>query len=567
MRVDIDKQDILNALADTRKKFDRASAGLIISLSVTAGLFVAAGFGLSRAISTILSAAPSPSFAGLRFAFVTEPEPFYLAGGCLALAIIAVVTGLGILKARRKRAAARKAEALNHPLAAGRFEYIFSADRLTIMGPLSVKKIAWQNIAKLENRKSTIVFHLKDGGFEFIPKNVVPNDNFFDLMTVKHGPQTNKPCSYEEANLAKPLSVTFEASRADLDDYYAQYFKKRDGKFHVLRRLAQWRPWTPLLFFVMTMLAALLGYSAFNTYSLVHAAGALASAGTAAAIFFMNGGYFRGAAHPFRKNAAWPYAQTDLVTVTLAKDGVFHTRHGATDFIRWAAVSIYMESKLSGFLVVAPKHVIPLPKRAFLSKAHFEDFTAFAKRSMSQAKQERAEAERGRLTRSFGNNTAAQQPSAVKPAEENKAQPKLPARAAQAPAAAQIAQIAEARAVKSAGPSPKAAPAQVKQAPAKPAQIPAHIKSAPAPKPKQASTATQQQPAAAKKPPSEAAAPKPQPAKKVAAKPASETAAILNSALKKAAQLDAKARQKAKAEAAAAAATAEAPKKRRTAAE
>lgn len=560
MRVDIDKQDILNALADTRKKFDRATAGLIVSLSVTAGLFIAAGFGLSRAISTILSAAPAPSLAGLRFAFETEPEPFYLAGGCLALAIIAVVTGLAILKARRKRAAARKAEALNHPLAAGRFEYIFSADRLTIMGPLSVKKIAWQNIAKLENRKSTIVFHLKDGGFEFIPKNVVPNDNFFDLMTVKHGPRINKSCSYEEANLAKPLKVTFEASRADYDDYYAHYFKKRDGKFHALRRLAQWRPWTPLLFFVMTMLAAFLGYAAFNTYSLIHAGAALACAGMAGAIFVMNGGYFRGAAHPFRKNAAWPYAQTDLATITLAKDGVLHTRHGATDFIRWAAVSNYMESKLSGFLVVAPKHAIPLPKRAFLSKAHFEDFTAFAKRSMSQAKQERAEAERGRLTRSFGNNTAAQKPASGRPAEQSNAQPKLPARAAQAPAApAQITQIAEARAAKSAGPSPKAAPAQVKQAPGKPAQL------KPAPKPEPEKRARQPQPAAVKKPPNDAPTPKPQAAKKPAAKPASETAAILNSALKKAAQLDAKARQKAKAEAAAAAT--EPPKKRINAAE
>ncbi|WP_428409984.1 hypothetical protein [Hyphococcus sp.] len=536
MRVDIDRQDILNALADTRKTFDRAKAGLVISLSLTAGIFLAAAFGAWRGAAAIMAEAPALSLEGLRFAYSMDPDAFFGMAASLGMASLSFFTGLAILAARRKRAAARKEEALSHPLNAGRLEFIFSAEKLTIMGPLSVKKISWQNIAKMESRKSSIVFHRKDGGFEFIPKNVVPNENFFDLMTVKHGPLLNKPCSYEEAHLAKPLSITYEASRGDLDDYYAQYFKKRDGKFHTLRRLAQWRPLAPFLFLVAAAFAGMFGYTAFNTYSLLHAGAAMGCALAAGAIFVMNGSYFRGPAHPFRKNEGWPYAQTDLVTVSLSKDGVSHARHGATDVIRWGAFSAYMESRLFGYLVVAPKHVIALPKRAFLNKAHFDDFTAFAKRSMTLAKQQKSDAERGRLVRSFGQKEAqaaqpkpkqaSRQAPAATTAQPQRAKPALPKPAPQS----QFARIA--------GPSPKAAPAQVKAEP-KPApktvqQLnPAQAKQAQARPTQQAIPATQQPP----KTPAQKLAKKP------ATKPASDTVAILNSALKKAAQLEAKARQ------------------------
>ncbi len=529
MRVDIDRQDILNALADTRKTFDRARTGLVISLSLTAGIFVAALFGAWRAVAAIMAEAPALSPGGLRFAFSTEAEAFFMAAGSLGMASLSFFTGLAILESRRKRAAARKDEALNHPLNTGRFEFLFSAEKLTINGPLSMKKISWQNIAKMESRKSSIVFHRKDGGFDFIPKNVVPNENFFDLMSVKHGPLLNKPCPYEEAHLTKPLSITYEASRGDLDDYFAQYFKKRDGKFHALRRLAQWRPWAPFLFLIAAAFAGLFGYTAFNTYSLLHAGAAIGCALTAGAIFTMNGSYFRGPTHSFRKNAAWPYAQTELTTVSLSKEGVFHARHGATDFIRWGVFSTYMESRLFGYLVVAPKHVIALPKRAFLDKAHFDDYSAFAKRSMTLAKKQKSDAERGRLVRSFGQKEtqAAQPQSKQKP-------PALPAPAPQPQLAKPVPKPALPPA-RAAGPSPKAAPAQAKPAQGKPAQ--AKVAQATSPQTRPAP----QQAAPAKQQPEKT----PAPARKQAAKPAADTVAILNSALKKAAQLDAKAKQQA----------------------
>ena len=562
MRVDIDKQDIANALADTRKKFDRAKAGLIVSLSLLGVIFCAAIFGLWRAVTSITATAPILSVDGVLGAFNENPAPFYLFCASASFAIAAILTAVAIFKARRKRAAAHKEEALNHSLNAGRFEFIFSAEKLTIMGPLAVKKISWQNIRAIEKRKSSIVFHRKDGGYEFIPKNVVPNDNFYDLMMVKHGGLLNKSCPYEEAHLAKPLSVIYEAARGDLDDYYAQYFKKRDGKLSFLRRLCAWKPWAPFLFLTFAALAVASGVIAFQTYSLIQAGAAIAAALAAGAIFVTKSSYFRGPAHPFRKNADWPYAQTDLTTVSLNKDGVFHARHGATDIIKWGAFSGYAESKRFGYLVIAPKQIIALPKRAFLNKAHFEDFTLYAKRSITLAKKQKSDAERGRMMRSLGDKDAPKTPQKMLPA------PAPAQKARPAPASSPAAASAPVRAP---GPSPQAAPAQVKPqikpapkgAQAKPAPLTAPAKPAlvkPAQAPTQARPAQQQAapaPEAPEKPQT------PEPGKKPAPKMRSETAAILNSALKKAAQLEAKAKQ----QEAASAQQAETPPKKKTAAE
>ncbi len=539
MRVDIDNQDILNALADTRKKFDRATAGLIISLSLLGGIFCAAGFGLWRAVTGILSIMPEASLSGGLQAFDAQPAPFYLFSASASFAVAAALTAFAVFKARRKRAAAHKEEALNNTLMAGRFDFIFSAEKLTITSPLAIKKISWQNITGIEKRKSTIVFHRKDGGFDFIPKNVVPNDNFYDLMMVKHGPLLNKPCPYEEAHLAKPLSVTYEAARGDLDDYYAQYFKKRDGKLHFLRQLCGWKPWAPFLFLTFAALAVACGVIAFQTYSLLQAGIAIAAVLVASAVFVLNSSYFRGPAHPFRKDAGWPYAQTNLTTVSFSTDGVFHARHGATDVIKWGAFSGYMESKRFGYLIVAPKQVIALPKRAFLNKAHFEDFTLYAKRSITLAKKQKSDAERGRMMRSLES----------KGATANQLQ--LPAPAAEKAANRRPAPV------KPAGPSPRAAPAQIKPAP--PPVAPPAKATAPAKTPKPALAKTvqqlpapakpaQQQSESAKKQSPQTPAPKQTTAKRPAPKPDSQTQAILASALKKAAQLEAKAKAAAPAE-------------------
>jgi len=566
MRVDIDNQDILNALADTRKKFDRAKAGLIVSLSLLGVVFCAAIFGLWRAVTAIVTLAPTLSVEGVLHAFNENAAPFYLFCASASFAVAAILTAVAIVKARRKRAAARKEEALNHSLGAGRFEFIFSAEKLTIVGPHAVKKISWQNIRSIEKRKSSIVFHRKDGGYEFIPKNVIPNDNFYDLMMVKHGSLINKACPYEEAHLAKPLSIVYEAVRGDLDDYYAQYFKKRDGKLFFIRRLCAWKPWAPFLFLTFAALAVASGFVAFQTYSLVQAGAAIAAALAAGAILVTKSSYFRGPAHPFRKNADWPYAQTDLTTVSLNKEGVFHARHGATDIIKWGAFSGYAESKRFGYLIIAPKQVIALPKRAFLNKAHFEDFTLYAKRHITLAKKQKSDAERGRMMRSLGDKDAPKTPQKMLPA------PAPAQKARPAPASSPAAASAPVRAP---GPSPQAAPAQVKPQ-IKPAPKGAQAKPSPKPAPqtapakpalvKPAQAPTQARPAQQQAAPAPEAPEKPQtpkPVKKPAPKMPSETAAILNSALKKAAQLEAKAKQ----QEAASAQLAETPPKKKTAAE
>ncbi len=431
MRFEIDQQDLVHLVHDTRRRFDRARMGLVFSLSVLAVGMAVAGFQLYRAASLMISAAPALNLAGLARAYRTTPESFH--SELIWLGAVALFGFLGavILRARKKREVARKSEILNHPLTAGQFDYTVALDQIIIRGPLAVKKISWSNIDRVERKKSSIIFWRKDGSYDFIPRNVLPKEDYYEQLIAKHGPNIGNACPFEQANHATPLSVSYEATRADSDEYLQRYFRDCDGRANVLRRLCQWPAWAPILFIIFLMLAASSANAAFRAEHILFAGVSLAFA--LAAIFVLNANYFRGPGFPFRKDKSWPFAQADLATVTLSKNGVHYTRHGADELIQWGAFDRYIETRLYGYLVIAPKTVIALPKRAFLSKPHFVRFTAYARKAIAEAKHARSEAKHGRMMRAVGNKQ--EKPSATKPAPATA--PKLPVANSTKKAAAQ----------------------------------------------------------------------------------------------------------------------------------
>ncbi len=141
----------------------------------------------------------------------------------------------------------------------------------------------------------------------------------------------------------------------------------------------------------------------------------IAAAVLAAGVFMFNSAYFRGPAHPFRKKGAWPYNQTELVTVTLAQSGVFVRRQGANENIQWHGVDHFLERRLTAYLVIAPGKIIALPKRAFLSQEHFRTYSSFAKKHIKEAHERRAAEKQQRLMRSLKVSPASQ-PALPKPA-------------------------------------------------------------------------------------------------------------------------------------------------------
>lgn len=472
MQFEIDKQDLVNLSYDTRKRFDRARIGLIVSLGILMTGAFGAAYQTYLSTSAFLDAAPALNAAGLARAYASAPEAGHMALISLGLFAVCVYVITAVIRARRKREALRKEEILSHSLTIGRFDYTLALDQLIIRGPLAVKKISWARIARITKKRHSIIFQQKDGSFEFIPKNILPRDDYYEQAMAKHGAAMAAPCPFEEANRAAPLSVTFETSRADLDEYFKHYFRNHDGRANIFRRLCQWPPLAPILFFASTLIALSAAYAAFTAQAPVFAGVSFAFTVAAAAIFVLHSAYFRGPAFPFRKDKSWPFAQTDLATVTLSKNGVHRKRHGASELIQWGAFERYFETRLYGYLVISGRSVIALPKRAFLSKAHFEKFAAYARKAIAEAKHARSEAAQGRMMRAVGKqkpaNPAAKAkaalaqagPAAVKknapktPAKPHAATPNPKAPAPQKPAAAKT--VATRRAEKT-KPAPKAA--------------------------------------------------------------------------------------------------------------
>ncbi len=415
MQFEIDKQDLVNLTYDTRKPFDRARMGLIVSLSVLMTGAFAAAYQTYVSAGAFLNAAPSLSGEGFARAYAVAPEAGQMTLLSLTLFALCVYFITAVIRARRKREASRKNEILSHTLSIGRFDYTLALDQLIIKGPLAIKKISWARIASITKKRHSIIFWRRDGTYDFIPKNILPRDSYYDEVMAKHAATMAAPCPFEEANHAGPLSITFETSRADMDEFFKDYFRRRDGRAHIFRRVGQWRPWTPILFFACALIAASSAFAAFAVQDLVFAGMSFGFAGAAAAIFVLNSNYFRGAAFPFRKDKSWPFAQTDLATVTLSKNGVHRKQHGMSELLHWGAFERYFETRLYGYLVISGKSVIALPKRAFLSKPHFEKFTGFARKAIADAKHARSEAKAGRMMRAVGKQERA------KPAAKAKA--------------------------------------------------------------------------------------------------------------------------------------------------
>jgi len=437
MRVDIDHKDVADLFAETERRRPHARETLALWLSALAMIIILAAFfawQAALAIAAMSAETPSQQFLAL---LASAPQTSLSIALSTVAIILSIATGIAILHERKKETAIRRDEFMRNTLISGRFDYVFTPEMLVIKGAQSVRKICWSTLSAMENAKNCIIFRHKDGAIDSIPKNVFPNIQFGDALLVKHEKSVNKPCPLELANNATPLCVTFEETAADYADYRRLLARRRDGGLHFLRRLGEWSAWPPYLFLAFSALAIALAFVAFKESSLQHAGMATTFVLAAIFVFRRNSDFFRGAAFPFRKNETWPYAQSDLVTVQLTRDGVRRQRHGAVELIRWAAIETYIESRLYGYFVISPGNAIALPKRAFISAAHFNDFKLRAKACITNAKSEQAARKQQRLVGSIGGKSKA---IAAKPAKTaaiadmRPAKKKAPAGAAAQPA-------------------------------------------------------------------------------------------------------------------------------------
>lgn len=407
IRADIDKQDLLNAERDTRKWLNSAAVSLIATLSILTLVLTAAGAFAYQSARAITASAAWSGGAGLVELYRAETTSVIELLTDVIIVVLTVFIGYGVFRSRREQALNQRKDTVKHGFSTGRFEYMFADKHLIIKGPLKIKKIAWTAFSGMEETPSSIIFRYEDGSFEFIPKNVLPDNITFEKLWAEYQPRIEQALPFEEALHVKSLTVTYELLRSDGNEYLDRYFGRLDGKLAFIRRFAQWPPLTSFLFFAFILTAAAAFAGALHSMNLTLAAFGVVFAMSAVALFLLKSEHFRGAAHPLFREEPWPFAQSTLTSVTLSKEAVFWRERGVQQVIPWDGFEELMECPLAAYLVISPGRAIALPKRAFISAQHYHSFIGFANSRIGVAKRAREERKQRRLTGSYAKPASA----------------------------------------------------------------------------------------------------------------------------------------------------------------
>ena len=423
IRVDIDEQDLLRLHKDTARRFSRETALLAASCAIIALAAAGAVAGLWRAYEALAEA---------RFDVAVATGPAVMLGLCLLCLTLLCSVSVLIAKMRGKHERARRQGAAKPGLTTGRFEFLFTDAALIIKGAEATRRAAWASLDRIAETKSSIVFWRRGAIFAFMPKDALSDPAFYEKLLRIHGPQVSNKLSTGKDGGVDPHRISFECSKEDYEEFERYALQQADAPAALLQAIFQWRAWPPVLFFFSLAMTSFAGFVFIKTLA-IQALAVAALAGLAAVlIFVLKPTAFRGAAHPFRKPRRWPYAQTDLVSVALFKSGVCVTRSGVEDVYSWAAIDRFINCPLTAYLTLSPVIALPLPKRAFLDKVHFQTFTTYARAQIKDARTHAAVTSKARLARQLAPGLKRTKPSrtaakALPPATPAKALPKKPA--------------------------------------------------------------------------------------------------------------------------------------------
>ncbi|HXI88011.1 MAG TPA: YcxB family protein [Parvularculaceae bacterium] len=415
IRADIDKQDILNVERDTRRWLTGGAVSLGVMVLLLSLLLVGAGLAAYFSAEPVLKSVAQGGGAGFLRLLQNDQSSIMRLLASLALFITVAAAGYAVYRARRKLGAVRSRQKMKNGLTVGRFEYAFTDKHLIIKGPLETKRIAWTFFTHMEDAKSSIVFWREDGGREFIPKNVLPENVNFDKLRGAFQPRIDEALGFDEALHAAQLTITYELLNADKCEYLDHYFERIEGKLSFIRRLFAWTPAPAFLFLALSLIAAYAFYDALKAGDLVLVAIGAASLSLAAGLIAVKSAYFLGAARALFKKSPWPFAQSTLTSVSLTNEAVFWRERGVQRIIQWDAIEELIECPLTAYLVATPDMVIALPKRAFISAKHYHPFIGYANSRIASAIRARAERKEQRLARSIGKQKAAP-PAGKRPA-------------------------------------------------------------------------------------------------------------------------------------------------------
>ena len=419
IRVDIDEQDLKRLHKETRKRFDAETITLFISCAIVGAGFVTALFFAWSRLQKL-------SGVGLNIETAWIAAASAAAGFCIFLGIL-------LFRGRWAQNAMAHRETAKRGLATGRFEFHFTDKALIIKAAQATRKFAWPGLDRIAETKSNIVFWRRGKVVAFMPKDSLANPALFEKLTRLHGPAIANKLSCSDLASANPHKITFECTAADYAEYWRGYAAKRDGKLGLLRPIFHWRLWPPVLFVAALAIAVLSVYGFTTTFEIMLGALAVLSAAAAVLIFLVNPELFRGPGYPLRKEGRWPFGQSEIVSLTLFKDGVCISRGDNDEIYPWSAFEGLIIGRLAAYLALTPRDVLPAPKRAFVDKVHFQTFANYARAHMNAARNQIAARSQARLARQLSPGAKRKKPPptrlpAPKAPTSKAPQKKLPAK-------------------------------------------------------------------------------------------------------------------------------------------
>lgn len=390
VRIDIDAQDVKRLRKETGKRFSRQTMMLAVSCATIMLISAGAIFVLWRGLQLLAEAR-------------AENTPMTMAIGALALSASLIVfsafSGVMLVKARRAIYAVNHRDNVKPGLTTGRFEFHFTDKALIVKGAQGTRKINWAGLGRIAETTSMIVFWRRGEIFAFLPKAGLADAAFYEKLVRIHGPAVANKLSSRDDAVTNPHKIKFECTQQDYAEYRRRHADQIDGWLSVFRHVVQWAPWPVILVLLASIAAMVATYSFVATLSVAAGVIAISATLSAAAVFFANAETFRGPAHPGRRDAHWPFSQSEPFSLTLFDGGVCVTRGECEEIYPWTAFEQLAFCPLTTYLVLTPQIVLPAPKRAFTDKVHFQAFCNYARAHMKNAHTQTAARKKARLAR------------------------------------------------------------------------------------------------------------------------------------------------------------------------
>ncbi len=385
IRVDIDEEDLNRFLKETCKRSRQDIAVLASACATVLGGGLSALFVAWRTAGSLSGPISSPSLVTLAGAVICASGFAFLA--------------FAIFRGRRRNAGAARRETAKAGLTTGRFEFHFSDKALIVKGAQATRKFAWPGLDRIAETKTNIVFWRRGEPVAFIPHSSIADSGFYEKLARLYGPAVSNKLAGGSGGGANPHKITFECTEGDFAEYQRHYNASRDGRLASLRRLFHWPLWPAMLF------TAALAVTAFSVYGFIMQGGLTLGALSAAAgvssvfLFLLSDKNFQDRALKLKKRSVWPFASSELFSVTLFRDGFCVSRGDSDEIYPWSAIEQFMVCPLTSYLVLTPQLIVPAPKRAFVDKVHFRAFANYARAHIEAAKKQSTEQSEARLAR------------------------------------------------------------------------------------------------------------------------------------------------------------------------